>query len=241
MFLIVDCDTLLYSIGSIKNLYDMNVYVKIFDGKIHKIKKELNATKYLMIIQGNRNFRYKHDVNYKKHRIADKPLGYNTLKSHVIKNYKHIISHNIETDDTCNVIARLCRELNIDYTIVHIDKDLNQIIGNHYNPTKNEKYYIDNHDSIYNLCYQLLKGDTTDSKVTGLKGYGHVKATKLLQDVTTENLISIVFSEYLKVYDTNEAIHKFYQTYNIIKIIDDYPKITKKLEKLIKNDELQKV
>lgn len=235
MILLIDGDTLLYSIGSIQDISEDNTFKKIFDGKINKIKRQLNCANHLMIIQGSRNFRNKHDNNYKKHRTSIKPIGYNTLRQHVIKSYKHIVSHNIETDDMCNIAAKICLQSNIDYIVVHIDKDLDQIVGKHYNPSKNIFYKIDDHLALYNLAYQLIKGDVTDSKVTGLRGYGHVKATKLLDNVDKDDLISIVFKEYINFYGYHDGIHKFYQTYNIIKIIDDYPKITKKLQKLISN------
>lgn len=235
MILLIDGDTLLYSIGSIQNIEDDNTFKKIFDNKIEKIKRTLNCSNYLIIIQGARNFRNKHDINYKKHRNSQKPKGYSTLRQHVIQKHKHIISNNIETDDMCNISAKICESLNKDYIVVHIDKDLDQIVGNHYNPTKNLIYSINEYDSLYNLAYQLIKGDVTDSKITGLKGYGHVKATNLLSNIELNELIPIVFKEYIKVYGYDIGIHKFYQTYNIIKIVDIYPKITKKLTSLINN------
>lgn len=77
MLLVIDGDTLLYSISVIDNTID--VVYKIFDNKLKKILNKFDTNEYIFILEGNRNFRNKYDINYKKHRTAEKPKHFNSL------------------------------------------------------------------------------------------------------------------------------------------------------------------
>lgn len=225
---ILDCDSLLYAIGSIESNVNHSI---IFDKKIEKIKKLTGCDNLIIIIEGNRNFRNKHDINYKKHRKSEKPVHYKTLREYVILNYDPIIATNVETDDICAIAAKYCRDINCGHVIIHIDKDLNQIQGKHFNYNNEELYDVTEDGALYNLSIQLIKGDSSDSKITGIKGYGAKKATKILEN-NGVHLLTKVFNEYITVYG-ELGIDKFYTSYKILKLIEDYPKITKRLKLLI--------
>lgn len=227
MIAIIDADTLLYAVGSIDA--NQSFITNIMDNKIKNILNSLNIYNALIIIQGNRNFRKKYDINYKKHRISDKPKYYNILRQHLIKNHNPFVANNVETDDVCAIAASYCRSISCDYVLVHIDKDLNQIPGKHYNYNSNKLYDITEHTGMYNLCIQIIKGDVTDSKITGIRGYGQKKAEKLLNDDSEYHLLTKVFNEYITIYGES-GIDKFHNSYKILKLIEDYPKITKKLK-----------
>ena len=62
MLLVIDGDTLLYSISVIDNTID--VVYKIFDNKLKKILNKFDTNEYIFILEGNRNFRNKYDINY---------------------------------------------------------------------------------------------------------------------------------------------------------------------------------
>lgn len=226
---ILDADSLLYAIGSINTNY---LHIDILDRKIEKIRKRTNCNSLILVIEGNRNFRNKHDDNYKKHRVSKKPLYYSVLREYIILNYKPFIASNIESDDVCAIIANYCRSINCNHIIIHIDKDLDQIHGKHYNYNRDEFYSISEEKANYNLCLQLIKGDVTDSKITGIKGYGQKKAEKVLDNKLDISLLSKVFNEYIIAYG-EQGIENFYTTYKILKLIDNYPKVTKKIEVLI--------
>lgn len=235
MLLVIDGDTLLYSISVIDNTID--VVYKIFDNKLKKILNKFDTNEYIFILEGNRNFRNKYDVNYKKHRTAEKPKHFKALKSYIVNKYKNnlILATNIETDDVCSIVATKCLELDIHYVIVHIDKDLNQIIGQHYNPNKDEEYYVDEDYAKYILCYQIIKGDVTDSKITGIKGYGDKKAFELLNYAKDNNIdyLTASFNEFIKVYGDVKGVYNFYVSFNIINLLTTYPKLNTKIDKLI--------
>lgn len=235
MILIVDTDTIIYSIAVLD--LDAKSAIEIFDKKINNLLNKFNTDKYVLVIEGNRNFRNKYDPNYKKHRSLEKPKHYKVLRYHVQKNYKlnHHLSLNVETDDVCSILANICISKDIKYIIVHIDKDLNQIVGQHYNPKTKEEYYIDKDYSNYLLCLQILMGDPTDSKITGISGIGKVKAFNILNIAKDNNIeyMTAVFDEFIKKYGYDVGVEKFYNSFNIIKLLTNYSKIDKKLIKFL--------
>ena len=223
---IIDADTLLYAIGSINTSH---VPTATLDIKIKNILSHLNIYNALIVIQGNRNFRNKHDINYKKHRTSEKPMHYHNLRKHLILNYQPFVANNIETDDVCAIAANYCKSISCDYTIIHLDKDLNQIPGKHYNYNTGVLYTVTEDEALYNLCIQLIKGDVTDSKITGIRGYGLKKAEKVLTNDMDVHLLTKVFNEFIIQYG-EIGIEKFYTSYKKLKLIEYYPKISKKLK-----------
>jgi hypothetical protein len=82
------------------------------------------------------------------------------------------------------------------YTLVGVDKDLLQIPGWHFNPSKDLEKYVNDFDAYYSFCTQLLTGDRTDN-IPGLVGVGPKKAEKTLKDAKTkEELLQTVFEKY---------------------------------------------
>jgi ribosomal protein S28E/S33 len=83
--------------------------------------------------------------------------------------------------------------------MVHIDKDLNQFRGWHYNYRKKEKYFVTELEGLTAFYTQILTGDRTDN-IIGIKGIGPVKAEKILQDCKTEREH---YDACVKAYDGN--------------------------------------
>ena len=81
--------------------------------------------------------------------------------------------------------------------MVHIDKDLNQLRGWHYNYRKKEKYFVSEEEGLRAFYLQILVGDRVDN-IIGLKGIGPVKAEKIIKDCKTEEEL---YSTVLKAYD----------------------------------------
>ena len=134
-------------------------------------------------VKGHGNFRTSIADSYKGNRKRElEPGEKKALKyghQHLIDKYDAIMAHDMEADDLVSIWAWECIQSNQPYVIVHIDKDLNMIPGNHYNFVKKEEYYVDFEKGHYNFMMQMLVGDATDN-IPGIKGIGPKKAEKLL-------------------------------------------------------------
>jgi 5'-3' exonuclease len=84
--------------------------------------------------------------------------------------------------------------------MVHIDKDLNQFRGWHYNYRKKEKYYVSEFEGLTAFYTQILTGDRIDN-IIGLKGIGPVKAKRILAECTNENEL---YEAVLKAYEGDQ-------------------------------------
>jgi len=87
-----------------------------------------------------------------------------------------------EADDT---IAIEATKLGDNCVIVSLDKDLDQIVGWHYNFVKHLGYYIKPEEALVKLYTQMLTGDAADN-IKGLFRVGPVKAAKIIGDTTDE-------------------------------------------------------
>lgn len=83
------------------------------------------------------------------------------------------------------------------------DKDLRQVPGNNFDYKKGIRSYITKEEAYYNLCYQLLVGDSTDN-IPGCRGIGEKTAKQILSHTPAEGhkLESLVFATYKQVYGT---------------------------------------
>lgn len=194
---LVDADFLVYRIGFTTE----DVSASIAKARLTQwledfIYINLKADDYLAWISGKGNYRYDiaTTVPYKGNRkAAVKPKHYDALREHLVKRHDAILTVDEEADDT---VAIQSTKLLDECWIVHVDKDLDQLQGWHYNPVKNEKYYVDDYEAFKAFCLQLLTGDRTDN-IPGLANVGPVKANKALKDAATkEELLQAVFEKY---------------------------------------------
>ena len=112
-----------------------------------------------------------------------------------------ITTENEEADDAVGIESNRYKAW-----IVHVDKDLDQLPGWHYNPVKDEEYYITEEEGLKNFYLQMLTGDRVDN-IVGLRGIGPVKANKILKDaVTEEQLYKAVQKAYADAGEAPERI-----------------------------------
>jgi hypothetical protein len=85
-----------------------------------------------------------------------------------------------------------------------VDKDLDQLQGWHYNPVRDERYYVDDFNAYKSFVTQLLTGDRIDN-IPCLAGIGPKKAAKVLKEETTkEGLLQAAFAKYQELGHTAE-------------------------------------
>jgi 5'-3' exonuclease len=121
------------------------------------------------------------------------------LRDHLVNSWGFEVVNGIEADDAVGIAAYAVPE--DESIMVHIDKDLNQFRGWHYNYRKKEKYYVSEFEGLTAFYTQILTGDRIDA-IVGLKGIGPVKASKILKDCTDE--ISL-YNAVLKAYNNDKT------------------------------------
>ena len=177
---------------------------------IEAILRETNATSYRLFLSGDNNFREKVSVTrvYKGNRDAlHKPKWYNEIKEYLIRQWKAEVINGMEADDAMGIeqiknyedddtqLYQACGSI-----ICSLDKDMDMIMGWHYNFVKKLKYWIDEDTAIKNFYTQLLTGDVVDN-IQGITGMGIKGAAKAFAGcVTEEEYYSKAISEYKKVY-----------------------------------------
>ena len=131
-------------------------------------------------LTGYQNFRIQiaKTKTYKGNRTGDKPKHLDLLRDYLNSAWKFPIEQYQEADDAIG-IAAYAKDPE-DYVICTTDKDLNMIRGWHYNMRRNEKFWIDEDETLYNFYTQVLTGDRTDN-IPGLHGIGPKKAAKILK------------------------------------------------------------
>ena len=204
---LIDADFLVYRIGFTTEDAPVGVAkARLTEWLEDFIYVNLKADHYLAWITGRGNYRYDiaKTVPYKGNRKdAVKPKHYDALREHLVKRHDAILTVGEEADDTVAIDSTTLLD---ECWIVHVDKDLDQLQGWHYNPVKDERYYVDPFEAYKSFCLQLLTGDRTDN-IPGLQGIGPKKAEKALKDAkTTDELLQASFEKYQELGHTLEYL-----------------------------------
>lgn len=197
---LIDADSLIYAVGFSSNDVEEPIAVSRLEQTMVELCMDLDCEDYKGFLTGKGNFRDELAVTapYKGQRISEKPIHFQALRCHLVTSWGFTVVKGIEADDAVGIAAYALPE---DETImVHIDKDLNQFRGWHYNYRKQQKYYVSEFEGLVSFYTQILTGDRIDN-IVGLKGIGPVKAKKLLADCTNETEL---FKAVLKAYDGDE-------------------------------------
>jgi hypothetical protein len=128
---------------------------------------------------------------YKASRLGQKrPRWEKEVKQYLANDWNANWSKDCEADDMLG-----CRNTG-DTIICTIDKDLDQIPGQHFNFVKKELYEVTYLEGMRFFYQQMLTGDTVDN-IKGVSGIGAKKAEKLLsQGNTEEEWYEIVKDQY---------------------------------------------
>ena len=192
---LIDADSLLFKMC---HRHDSNYDLR--QGWKKAIKDMVDVTfsdEAVVGIKGsNKNFRYDLYPDYK----GTRPTLDNKLKKKL--NYLHEFAvdngaikarDGWETDDEIAEWSREAYHAGTDYCIAHIDKDLDMLIGNHYNYNKDEHYHVDIDSAIRNYYMQLIMGDRSDN-IPGVKGLGPVRAARLLDNSSMDRYYDVALN-----------------------------------------------
>ena len=106
----------------------------------------------------------------------------------------------MEADDVVSIWSYEAREAEQDFVIAHIDKDINQVPGNHYNYNSKKIYFVDDEVADMNFCTQLLIGDSGDDIPKVKRGFGIKTAQKALAETTYDNRMDTVVDIWQRLY-----------------------------------------
>lgn len=234
---ILDCDSILYSIGNPIKLTDENgEYLKennkfVYRDKtleelvdscefiMNKILTNSNCTHYIGYIKGKNTIKAKRliDPNYKADRNKEAPKWWNFVKGYLIENWAIIEANDLEVDDYVNITRLMLPEA----FICAIDSDLLGLEGTHFNWRKNdlegEWITTTKEQANYNFWSTMITGSHNNIKGIPGKGIKYVeKSFKALdRDV---NYYTCVFNNYLDYFGEELGIEEFYKNYKLIKI-----------------------
>ena len=111
---------------------------------------------------------------------SHKPVHYHAIRDHLRTRYNSYITSGIEADDAVSIFAhQLLSTGGESFVVATIDKDLDQIPGNHYNYMTKTFYAITQDEAERWFIYQLLAGDITDN-IVGIWKCGEKQATAIL-------------------------------------------------------------
>lgn len=196
---LIDADSLVYAIGFSSEDIEEPLAKWRMNEAVDTILSDVGAETYFGWLTGKGNFRYDiaKTAPYKGTRVAPKPAHYIALREHLMVKYGFMMTEGIEADDAVGIAAYALPEE--DTIMIHIDKDLNQLRGWHYNYRKREKYHVTEFEALLSFYTQILTGDRIDN-IIGLKGIGPVKAKRILKECKTENEMYLAC---LEAYDGN--------------------------------------
>ena len=191
---------------------DVIAYIAAYDNTEEEAREALDRiivditdsvfADYAMIaVKGENNFRNDYFDDYKGNRASDDEYRafINRLRDYMVVSHEAVPAHGQEADDLLAQWAQECMDLDEEYVIASIDKDLLTIPGVHFNIRKGSIVHVDDDAADYLLHKQLLMGDSADN-IPGLPGIGHKRAEKLLEGVTYGNRRKTVIQAYKDQY-----------------------------------------
>lgn len=186
--IIVDADSIIFKAAIVAS--SNSEIRKNIKEVIKEISRECFMGEMRLAIKGKGNFRY--DV-YKDYKSNRKPLEdkvrerINYGHKHLREEYGAVMADGMEADDLCAIWCWECIQSETPYVLAHIDKDLDQIPGSHYNYNKKTHYLVQPEEGYRFLCKQWVMGDSTDG-IPGISGMGPKKTDKFLEGVPSDRL-----------------------------------------------------
>jgi len=158
---IIDADILVYRFGFATNNDSEDMAIRTIAHFLEDLVMiDLpHCQRWSLHLTGKGNFRDEIAVTapYKGNRKgAEKPKHYKLIRDYLVYSWDAVIWEGMEADDA---IAIEATELKGDGVIVSLDKDLDQVVGWHYNFVKDNLYYIDQETANFNFYKQFLTGD----------------------------------------------------------------------------------
>jgi len=191
---LIDADLYAYRVGYVSEDFSEERAKQMLTRMLGEVLAEPWCSDFELVLTGDNNFRIAVAVSvpYKGGRTSEKPKHFLALRQHM-KDMGAIVAEDEEADDV--VVYKYIAEPE-KYVMVHVDKDLDQAAGYHYNPVKKEFYEVSVVDGLRAFYTQLLVGDRVDN-IQCIRGVGPAKALKIIGSALDEvSLYSSVSGAY---------------------------------------------
>lgn len=221
MLTLIDADSILFKICCTQNS-NSGIRKNIKD-QLSEIDRECLMGEVHIAVKGRGNFRYNVYENYKSNRPSlDEDLRKKLNYAHgwLLDNYPATTADGMEADDLVSIWAWEAMAQEKPYIVAHIDKDLDQIPGQHYNFNKKERYTVSAVDGYLKLVEQWITGDSADG-IPGIKGYGKAKASKVMNGIPMERLESRVRALYRGLGYSKEYCQQMYDCVYMLQSWDE--------------------
>ena len=189
---LVDADQLAFAAAASAEEEEEFVACQRVQASLENIMVNSGADKYEIWLSGPNNFRYNVYPEYKANRAGSyRPKWEHAARQYLRDYWQALDTDGIEADDMVGIRSQEVE----DNLIVHMDKDLNQLKGKHFNWDLWRKgvcirpwrvYEVSQDEADYWFFYQLLVGDTTDN-IKGVTGIGPKKAAGILYGCESNN------------------------------------------------------
>ena len=180
---LIDADNLAFACAASAEDSDVGIAYARANDMVENILHHSGASSYELWLSGGKNFRYEVYPEYKANRLdAVRPRHEKAVKDFLTEHWQANWTDGIEADDMLGI------QQTEDTILCHLDKDINQIAGWHYNwelsrlgkiIRERKKYYVTPEEADRYFFYQLLIGDNTDN-IKGVVGIGPKKAESIL-------------------------------------------------------------
>ena len=175
--------SIVWSRKELEPVENANLMLDLF---LKGILEACNATKsqcvlYLTPSVGNFRDGIAMRAKYKGNRDTQaRPTHFKALQRRIIEVHGAVFAEGEEADDAIGVAISTDKQA----TMVHIDKDLDQLPGYHYNWVDKTSYEVTPQQGVTYHYQQTLSGDAGDN-IPGIDGVGPVGAAKILDGAKT--------------------------------------------------------
>ena len=146
---------------------------------MQRILHDTQSTAYKVFLTGSNNFRLKYNPEYKANRKdTPKPEWLEQCREYLVTEWKATVSDGCEADDL------MAMEQNENTIICTIDKDLLQVVGEHYNFVKQEFQTVTPLTARFNFYWQFIMGDRADN-IFGFDGLCRDKVPQKMEWMVT--------------------------------------------------------
>ena len=196
MLTFIDCDSLYFQVCW--KTKKKNEIRKFINWKLDRIQRLTGADELFLTVKGKDNYRHLLYPEYKANRPTLEPDMKKALSyahQYMVEFHEAKQADGMEADDVVSIWAHEAREMDYEYVVAGIDKDLLQIPGKHFNFNKEEWHDISEDEGHRRLMAQCLTGDTTDN-IPGIPRVGPKTAEKILSGIPFDRRWSTVVNEW---------------------------------------------